>query len=97
MGVHLYQKDQKSVKKWLSYGYFPTERLHDFVENHMGQEGILGCSFVPKRSKICPEMADLLLFFTERLRDSIDNHMGQKGDPWVFFCTKKIKNLSRNG
>ena len=29
LGVHLYQKDPKSVKKWLSYGYFPaeTERL----------------------------------------------------------------------
>ena len=56
------KKIKKSVKKWLSYGYFPTERLHDFVENHKGQEGILGCSFVPKRSQICPEMADLLLF-----------------------------------
>ena len=51
-GVHLFQKDPKSVKKWLSYGYFPTERLRDFIENHMGPKGILGCSFVSKRSKI---------------------------------------------
>ena len=62
LGVHLCQKDPKSVKKWLSYGYFPTERLRDFIENHMGPKGILGCSFVPKRSKIGQEMAELWLF-----------------------------------
>ena len=39
-GVHLYQNDPKYVKKWLSYGYFPTERLRDFIENHMGPKGI---------------------------------------------------------
>ena len=35
MGVHLYQKDPKSVNKRLSYGYFPaeTERLRDSIEN----------------------------------------------------------------
>ena len=33
----------------------------------------------------------------KRLRDSIENCMGQTGDPWVFICTKKIKNPSRNG
>ena len=48
LGVHLFQKDPKSVKKWLSYGYFPTERLRDSIENQMGQKGILAhhC-FVP--------------------------------------------------
>ena len=35
-GVHLYQKDPKSVKKWLSYGHFPTKRLCDSIENNMG-------------------------------------------------------------
>ena len=43
LGVHLNKKDPKSVKKWLSYGYFPTERLHDSIENQMGQKGIFGC------------------------------------------------------
>ena len=43
LGVHLCQKDLKSVKKWLSYGYFPSERLRDFIENLMGPKGILGC------------------------------------------------------
>ena len=57
LGVHLYLKDPKSVQKWLICCYFPTERL----------------------------------------RDSIENHMGQKGDPWVLICTKKIKNLYRDG
>ena len=81
MGVHLYQKYPKSVKKWLSYGYFPTERLRDSIENHLGQKGMLGHSFVPKISKIGQDLTELLSFFPERLRDSIENHMGQK---WII-------------
>ena len=61
-GVHLCHKDPKSVKKWLSYNYFHTERLRDFIENHMRPKGILGCSFVPQRSEIGQEMAELWLF-----------------------------------
>ena len=61
-GVHLCHKDPKSVKKWLSYNYFHTERLRDFIENHMRSKGILGCSFVPQRSEIGQEMAELWLF-----------------------------------
>ena len=38
-GVHMYQKDQKSGKKWLSYGHFLTERLRDSTEKHIGQNG----------------------------------------------------------
>ena len=34
LGIHLCQKDLKSVK--LSYGYFTSERLRDFIESHMG-------------------------------------------------------------
>ena len=45
--IDLCHKDPKSVKKWLRYGYFPTERLRDSIENHMGQKGILGHWFVP--------------------------------------------------
>ena len=63
LGVHMCPKYPKSVKKRLSYGYFSTERLRDFIENHMGPKGILWCSFVPKRSKIGQEMAELQLFF----------------------------------
>ena len=62
LGVHQYQKDPKSVKKWLSYGYFLTERLCDLIENHMGPKGTLGCSFVPKISKVGQDMAELWLF-----------------------------------
>ena len=57
--VHLYQKDPKSVKKWLIQGHFPPERLRDSIESHMGQKGILLFSFVPKRSRIGQEMAEL--------------------------------------
>ena len=78
LGIHLCQKDPKSVKKWLSYGYFLTERLLDSIENHMGQKGMLGHSFVPKISKIGQDLPELLSFSPERLRDSIENHMGQK-------------------
>ena len=97
LSVCLCQKDQISVKKWLNYGYFPSERLRDFIENHMGPKGILGCSFVPKRSKIGQEMAELQLFSTERLRDFIESHMGPKGILWCSFVPKKIQNGSRNG
>ena len=80
-GVYLYQKYPKSVKKWLSYGYFLTERLLDSIENHMGQKGMLGHSFVPKISQIGQDLTELLSFSPERLRDSIENHMGQK---WII-------------
>ena len=62
LGVHYYQKDPESIKKWLSYGFFLIERLLDSIENHMEQKGTLGCSFVSKRSKIRPEIAELLPF-----------------------------------
>ena len=62
LGAQLCLKDSKLVKKWLSYGYFSNERLRDFIENHMGPQGILGCSIVPKRFKIGQEMAELWLF-----------------------------------
>ena len=96
-GVHLCQKVPKSVKKWLSYSYFPTERLRDFIENHMGPEGILGYLFVPKRSKIGQEMAEVWLFSHWEAGWFHWEPNGTKRDPWVFICTKKIKNPSRNG
>ena len=58
-GVDLYQKDLKSVKNLVSYGHFLIERLRDSIEKHMGQRGFLWFSFVPKRSKIGQEMAEL--------------------------------------
>ena len=79
--IDLCHKDPKSVKKWLSYGHFPTEGLRDSIENHLGQKGMLGHSFVPKISKIGQDLTELLSFFPERLRDSIENHMGQK---WII-------------
>ena len=42
LGVDWCQKDSKLVKKWLSYGYFPPERLRDSIENHLGQKVIFG-------------------------------------------------------
>ena len=48
-GAHLYHKYPKSVKKWLSYGYFPIGRLGDSIENHMGEKHILGCFFCAKK------------------------------------------------
>ena len=81
LGVHLCLKDPKSVKKWLSYGYFPTDSLRDSIENHIGQKGMLGCSFVPKISKIGQDLAELWPFYPERLRDSIENHMDKK---WII-------------
>ena len=90
-GVHLYQKDPKSAKKWLSYGHFLTERLCDSIEKHMGQNGILWCLFVPKISKIGQEIAELGPFPSERLHDSIEKHMGQKGFLWCSVVPKGSK------
>ena len=62
-----------------------------FIENHMGPTGILGCLFVPKRSKIGQEMAVLYLFPTERLHDFIENHIGSKGILGCSFVPKRFK------
>ena len=97
MFVHLNQKDPKSFKKWLSYGYFPAEMLHDSIENHMGQKWILSCSFKPKRSKISQEIAELWLFSHWEVEWFHWEPHGTKGNPWVFICTEKIHNPSRNG
>ena len=97
LSVHLCQKDPKLVKKWLSYGHFPTERLRDFIENYMGPKGILGCSYVPKISKVSQETAELwLLSHWEVVWFHWEPH-GTKGDPRVYICAKKIQNRSRNG
>ena len=62
-----------------------------FIENHMGPKGILGCLFVPKRSKIGQEMAVLYLFPTETLPNLNENHMGPKGILGCSFVTKRFK------
>ena len=89
LGVHLCQKDPKLVKKWPSYGYFPTERLGDSIESHMGQKGTLGCSFKPKRSKNGQKMAELWLFSLWEVAWFHWEPHGIQGDPLVFICTKK--------
>ena len=90
-----YQIDPKFIKKWLTYGYFPSESLHDSIANHMGQKGTLWCSFVPKRSKIRQETADLWLFSHWDVMWFHWEPQGTKRDPLVFICTKKIHNPSR--
>ena len=58
----------------------------------MSSKGILRCSFVPKRSKISQEMAELQLFSTERLGDFIENQT----DPWgVHLCQKHPKSVKK--
>ena len=89
--VHLYQKDLKSVRKWLSYCHFLPERLRDSIENHMGPRGILLCSFLPKGSTTSQEIAEIWNLPTERLRDSIENNTGQKGVLWCSFVPKISK------
>ena len=90
LGVHLCKKDLKSVKKWLSYGYFPTERLRDIIENLTGPKGILWCSIVPKRFKIGQEMAELWLFSHWEVAWFQWEPHGTKRHPWVFICAKQI-------
>ena len=90
-GVHLCHKDPKSIKKWLSYGYFSTERLCDFIESHMGPKGGLGCSFLPIISKLVKTWLSYSYFPTERLRDFIESHMGPKGILGCTFAPKTTK------
>ena len=89
LGVHLYQKDPRSVKKRLSYGYFPIERLGDSIENHMRQKGIVWRSFVLKRSKIRQEMPKLCLFSTWEVAWFHWEPQGTKGDPYGSHLYQK--------
>ena len=93
--VHLYQKDLKSVRKWLSYCHFLPESLRDSIENHMGPRGILLCSFLPKGSKTSQEIAEIWNFPTERLRDSIENNMGKRGSFGVHLYQKYLNLVKR--
>ena len=62
LGYSFVSKISKMGQGMAELCFFPTERLSDFIENHMEPKGILGCSFVPKRFKIGQEMARLWLF-----------------------------------
>ena len=62
LGVHLYQKDPKSVKKWLSYGHFPCEVAWCNWGTYGTEGGSLGLHLYHERSKICQEMAELWPF-----------------------------------
>ena len=42
--------------------YYLFDKTTTNIDNHIGQMEILGHSFVPKRSKIAQEMAELWLF-----------------------------------
>ena len=57
--------------------HFPLERLCDSIANNMGQKEIIPCPFVPKRSKIGPEMAEL---WPRGCVIPLRSH-GTKGDP----------------
>ena len=97
LGVHLYQKDPRLIKKWLSYGYFSTERLDDSIENQIEQKETLGCAFKQKRSKIGPERAELWLFSHW---DVVWFHLepqGTNGDPRAFIiCALIVLRIHRN-
>ena len=108
LGVHLYQNDPKSIKKWLIYGYFPNEKLRDSIENHMGQTGPFGVHLCHKDPKSIKIQLSYGYFTTERLRDSIENHIGQwttgtlwcsfipKGDPLVFISYQIDPKIIKN-
>ena len=63
--------------------------------NHMGPKGILGCSFVPKISKMGQGMAELCFFPTERLSDFIENKWNQRGSLGVHLCKKDLKSVKK--
>ena len=71
LGHHLYKKDLKSGKKWLSFGQFTIGRLRDSSEYHMGCMGSIRASFEPKRSKIGLKMAEYYQLAKEMLREAV--------------------------
>ena len=62
----------------------------------LDKKGILWCSFVPKRSKIGQEIAELWPFSPWEVAWFHWETHGKKREPLVFICTKEIQNLPRN-
>ena len=88
LDIHSYQKYPKSVKIWLSYGHFPTERLGDSFENHIGQRGTLGIDLYQKYAKLVKKWPSYGYFPIERLRDFIEDQVGQQGILGCSFVPK---------
>ena len=77
--------------------HFLHEKVRNSNEKHLGQKGILWCSFVPKRSKIGQEMSELRPFSPSEVAWFNWGPQGKKEKPLAFICIRKIQNLSRNG
>ena len=93
LSVHLYQKDLKSVKKWLSYGQ-EVAWFHWEPHGTKGDPWALICTNNIKNWSI---NGLVMAIFPLRgcvipLRTTCD-----KRDSWVFICTKNIQNRLRNG
>ena len=74
--VHLYQKDPKYVKKWLSYGHFLPESLHDSIGNFKDERESFWVHRYQKDPKSATKRLNYGHFLPERLGDSIEKHMG---------------------
>ena len=91
----------KKIQNWSRNGWVtaihPLRRCVISLRTTWDQRGSFGFSFVPKRSKIGQEMAELWLFFHWEVVWFHWDPQGTTGDPWVFICAKKIQNRSTNG
>ena len=91
LGCSFVPKRTKFGKKWLSYGHFPFERLHDSIKNHMGQNRMLGFSHLYQTDpKLIKKWLSYGQFPPERC-DSMENHKGQKRSFSVHLCQKYPK------
>ena len=91
LGLHLNQKDLKSVKKHLSYSQLINGRLRDSSEYHAGYVLSIRASFESKRSEIRQEMAKYSQFTNGRLRDFNEYHAGCIESVRASFEPKRSK------
>ena len=89
--VHLYQKDSKSVKKWLSYGHFPPCEVVWFHWEPHGTKGEPLVFICTKKIQNRSRNGWILSIFPLRLLDSIYSQMVQKGIFWCSFVPKRSK------
>ena len=91
LGIHLCQKDPKSVKKWLSYTNFPLRGCVISLRTTWDQRGSLGVLLCQKDLKLVKKRLSYGYLPTERLCDINEKHMGPKGILGCSFVPKRFK------
>ena len=82
----------KSVKKGLRYSHFPSKTLYDYIENHLGQEGVLWYSFVfNKIQNLSRNSSVKAIFPLRRCRITLRTNWDKRGYLSVHLYQKDPK------